>query len=76
MPQLGDLHLLLGDQGPIVGRLGAGDRQFGLDPQRPRRRLGACDARGAQRRLQRVDIVRQGLAGSDHADDGITNSSL
>ena len=33
--QLGDLQLLMGDQGLIVGSLGLGHRQFGLDPGRP-----------------------------------------
>ena len=49
--QLGDLQLLMCDQGLIVGGLGLGDRQFRLDPRRPGLPLDALGALGEQRRL-------------------------
>jgi len=50
----------MGDQGLIVGYLGLGNRQFRLDPRCP-------GALGKQRRLQRIDILRQVSTGSGHA---------
>jgi hypothetical protein len=49
------------DQSLIVGGLGLGHRQFGLDP---RRSFALCD----QRRLQRGDVVGQ-IIGRRHAPD-------
>lgn len=57
--QLLDLQALVRDHGGIVRCLGQGHRQFRLDARRP-------DALGKQRRSQRVDIVRQVLAGGRH----------
>jgi len=58
--QLGDLQLLVRNQSLIVGGFGLGHRQFGCD-------LFCPVVRGKQRRLQRIDIVRQVVAGSGHA---------
>jgi hypothetical protein len=58
--QLLDLQSLVGDHSVIVGSLGLGNRQFRLDPRCP-------GALGKQRRLQRIDILRQVFTGSGHA---------
>jgi len=49
--QLGDLQLLMCDQGFVIGGLGLGHRQFRLDPRRPGLPLDALGALGEQRRL-------------------------
>ena len=67
--QLGDLQLLMGDQGFIVGRLGLGYRQFRLDPCRPGRFLDALCALRDQRRLQRSDVVGEVLGRRRHEPD-------
>ncbi len=58
--QLGDLQLLMRDQGLVVGGPGLGDGQLRGDPRRP-------VALGQQRPLQRVDIVGQVVTGGRHA---------
>ena len=60
--QLRDLQSLMGDQGLIIGSLGLGHGQFGLDL----RRSGAL---GDQRRLQRGDIVGEVIGGRRHEPD-------
>ena len=55
-PQLGDLQLLVRDDGLVIRGFGAGHGEFRFDTQRPRRR-------GMQCRLQRVDIVVLRIAG-------------
>ena len=58
--QLGDPQLLMRDQGQVFGRLGSCHRQLRGDRRRVRRAPPASRARRHQRRLQRIDIVRQG----------------
>ena len=67
--QLRDLQLLMGDHGLIVGGLGLGHRQLGLDPGRPGRFLDALCALRDQRRPQRGDIVGEILGRSRHGPD-------
>lgn len=56
--QLLDLQLLVRDQSLVVGGLGPGHRRLRLDPGRV---LEPLPPLGGQRRLQRVDIIRQGI---------------
>ena len=66
--ELGDLQLQMGDQRLVVGGLGAGAASS----------ASATSARAsaaAKRRLQRVDIVGQGLRSGVHEPDGITKSA-
>jgi hypothetical protein len=58
--QLCDLQLLVSDQGPVIGGLRLGYRQFRFDP-------GCPGALGKQRHLQRVYIVRQAFTGDVNA---------
>ena len=58
--ELGDVQLLMGDQGTIFGRLGARDRQFGRDLQRLR-------TLRCQRRFQGDNVIGCGGAISIHA---------
>jgi hypothetical protein len=58
--QLRDLQSLMDDHGVIVGSPGLGNRQFRLDPRCP-------GALAKQRRLQRIDILRQVFTGCGHA---------
>ena len=64
--QLRDLQLLMGNHGLVVGSLGLGHRQFRFDS-------GGPVTLGGQRRLQRVDIVRQVFEGRGHAGNRIIN---
>jgi hypothetical protein len=66
--QLGDLQLLMGDQNLIVGGLGLGQCQFGLDPGGLGRFLDALCALHDQRRPQRGDVVGEilGRHGPDY----------
>ena len=50
------------DQGLIIGSLGLGHRQLGLDPRRPA-------ALGDQRRLQRGNVVGQIIGRRRHEPD-------
>jgi hypothetical protein len=65
--QLPDLQLLVSNQGLIIGGLGSGHREFRFRMCCPGRFNDANTARGDQRRLQRFDVVRKGLATRIHA---------
>jgi hypothetical protein len=67
--QLGDLQLLMGNQGLIVGALGLGHRQFGLDPGRLGGFLDALCALHDQGRPQRGDVVWEILGRRRHGPD-------
>ena len=71
--QLGDPQLLMRDQGQVFRRLGSCHREFratGIAFGDHFPQLGALDR---QRRLQRVDVVRQGSRIGVHDPDRITN---
>ena len=65
--QLGDLQPLMRDQGLIIGSLGLGHCQFGLDP---RRSFTLRD----QRRLQRGDVVGEVIGRRRHEPDYPTSA--
>ena len=67
--QFCDLQSLVGDQGFIFGGLGLGDRQLGFDPRRPL-------ALGDQHRLQRGDVVREGLGRRHEPDYRMPSTAL
>ncbi len=65
--ELANLQLQVGDLGPIVGGFGAGGGKFGLSLIACRDRFISFGPRGDQRRLQGVNVVRQGVGGKDPA---------
>jgi hypothetical protein len=68
-PKLLDFELQMRDQRMVIGGCGPGAGQFSAD----RRSLGA---RRDQRRLQRVDVVRNGGKIGVHESYGITKSTV
>ena len=67
--QLRDVQFLVRDQGLVVGGLGPGHREFRFD-------VGGPSRFDNQRRLQRLDVVRNGERPRTHAPDRITNPRL
>jgi hypothetical protein len=67
--QFCDLQSLMGDQRFIFGGPGLGDRQFCVDPRCPL-------ALGDQRRLQRGDLVREGLGRRHEPDYRMPSTAL
>ena len=67
--ELGDLQLQMRDLSLGFGGGGAGGGQLGRGIIPLLRRLARQGARGDQRRLQRVNVLRQGVGGSSHAPD-------
>jgi hypothetical protein len=67
--ELGDLQLQMGDLSLVFGGGGVGGGQLGRGLIPLLRRPARQSARGDQRRLQGVDVLRQGVGGSSHAPD-------